>query len=114
MRVEVIQDKIAIVRVHENVEMSEIGKLRTAIEEAFRLSPKGFIIDLSEVEYIDSAGISSLVFAYRKLTAAGGKLAVIAVHNNVKRVLKITRLDALPDLFIYDNIPNAELMLEAA
>ena len=114
MDIEVFENKFTTVRVSGNVEIQDVGRVRAAIEEALDRSPKGFIIDLSNVDYIDSAGISALVFAYRQLTKDGGKLAVIAVGGNVKKVLRITRLDALPGMFVSDNISSAESKLEAA
>ena len=114
MDVEVFENKFTTVRVSGNVEIRDVIKVRTAIEEALSRSPNGLIIDLSDVDYIDSAGVSALVFAYRQLVKGGGKLAVIAVRGNVKKVLSITRLDALPGMFVSDNIPSAESMLEAA
>jgi len=50
-------------------------------------------VDLGEVEFCDSSGLSALLIANRKMKEHGGKVTLVGVRNKVKDLLKITMLD---------------------
>jgi|SRR5579859_1209861 len=51
------------------------------------------VLDLSQVQYIDSGGLGALVAVLTSARAAGGDLRLTGMNERVSRVLKITRLD---------------------
>lgn len=53
------------------------------------------VIDLSALEYIGSAGVRVLLLAAKRLSAAGGKFAIVAPNTPVKEVLEITGLSSI-------------------
>ena len=52
-------------------------------------------LDLTEVPYIDSAGLGSLVSAYTTLTKMGRRVILAGVNPRVLRLLEITRVEGL-------------------
>ena len=64
------------------------ARLRTVCEEY----EGRVILDLSELTFIDSTGLSILVEYHQKTRAAGGRLALVAPRPAVVRVLGITGL----------------------
>lgn len=48
------------------------------------------VIDLSEVPFIDSAGLAALVNGIRRLRETGGQVAVCSVRRQVSRALDLT------------------------
>jgi anti-anti-sigma factor len=48
------------------------------------------VIDLTGVNYIDSASIGCLMDLYRQATAAGGKLKLAGVQKRVETMLTMT------------------------
>ena len=52
-----------------------------------------FVLDLSQVQYIDSGGLGALVAVLTSVRAAGGDLRLTGMNERVYRVLKTTRLD---------------------
>ncbi|HTC95879.1 MAG TPA: STAS domain-containing protein [Terriglobales bacterium] len=52
-----------------------------------------FVLDLSQVQYIDSGGLGALVAVLTSARAAGGDLRLTGMNERVSRVLKTTRLD---------------------
>lgn len=56
--------------------------------------PARLILDLSEVNYIDSSGIGTLVEIFRRLNKEGRKLVLVSPSERVRSVLEITKLDA--------------------
>ena len=65
------------------------------------------IVDLSEVSYIDSSGVASLVEALQAAKKQGGQFALAAVSEPTRRVLELARLDKV--FTLYDSV---ELALE--
>lgn len=53
------------------------------------------ILDMSGVEYLDSAFLSKLLTIDKRMRAAGGKLLIRNLSPLMEQMLKATRLDAL-------------------
>lgn len=53
------------------------------------------IIDLEEVEYCDSSGLSAILLAYRILQAEDGQIRIAAPKKNVKSLIEISQLDRI-------------------
>ena len=53
------------------------------------------IIDFSEVTYLSSAGIRSLIKSAKTIDSRGGKLALASLAPNVEAILSISGVDML-------------------
>ena len=51
------------------------------------------MIDLTEVEYVDSAGLGTLMYAYGMLNEKGGALRLCGVNDRVLSLLQMTKTD---------------------
>ena len=51
------------------------------------------VVDLAEVEFCDSSGLSALLIADRKMKEHGGSVRLVHVHKKVANLLKISMLD---------------------
>ena len=56
-------------------------------------TPRKVIVDLSEVTYIDSSGVASLVEALQAAKKNGSRFALAASSEPTRRVLELARLD---------------------
>lgn len=56
-------------------------------------------IDLSRVEFLDSAGLGALVACHKHVRALGGEIGLIAPRNVILRLLQMTSLDKV--LMVY-------------
>lgn len=66
-----------------------------SIEDAIRAGNHIIEVDVSEVAYISSAGLSVLVTYYGKLKKANGSLRVLNAKDHVQSVLKMTGLASI-------------------
>ena len=66
-----------------------------ALEDAVRAGNHVIEINMAELTYISSAGLSTLVTYYSKLTKLGGAFRVTHANDNVEKVLKLTGLATL-------------------
>lgn len=53
---------------------------------------KQIVLDFSLVEYLSSAALGKLITMHKKVTAAGGKLALCNIQKDILDVFKITQL----------------------
>lgn len=53
------------------------------------------ILDLTEVPYIDSAGLGSLVSAYISCHKAGRQVVLTGINSRILRLFEITRVESL-------------------
>ena len=67
------------------------GKLRSAVQDALSSSKK-ILLNLSDVNYIDSAGLGELVSAFTTVKNAGGELKLLNLTKKVRDLLVITKL----------------------
>ena len=53
------------------------------------------LLDLSEIKFVPSLGLGTLVMLNRKLKDKGQRFALVGVHPDVRAILALTRLDKL-------------------
>ena len=109
-----IQEKERIVRARGEIDLSNVDGFQAELEDAVRESPHGFVIDLSGVTYMDSAGVQAVLWAYRSVLDAGGRLALVITHPNVQEIFVIIGAERLPDFCICDNIESAVKSISTA
>ena len=61
--------------------------------------PERLVIDLSDVSYIDSAGLAALIQAMQKVEAYGGKFLLAGLQETVRSIFEISRLDQVFQVF---------------
>jgi anti-sigma B factor antagonist len=72
-------------------------------------NPERVVIDLSEVTYIDSAGLAALIQAMQRVEAYGGKFLLAGLQETVRSIFEISRLDQVFQIF-----PNTDAALAAS
>lgn len=60
---------------------------------------KSLVVDLTDVEFCDSSGLSALLIAERQMRGHGGKVSLVGVHKKVIALLKISQLDRVFQIF---------------
>ncbi len=66
---------------------------------------KLFIVDLSEVNFIASIGIRTLLLSTKAIHNRGGKIAILNPDSQVKKILLMTGVDNI--IPIVDNLESA-------
>ncbi len=79
--------------------------LRDCIRDLLTKGEKHILLNLGEVNYIDSSGIGELVSAYTSVRNQGGELKLLNLTKKVHDLLQITKLYTVFD--IKDDEPTA-------
>jgi anti-sigma B factor antagonist len=73
-------------------------QLRDAVKELINKGQKRILLNLSDVNYIDSSGLGELVSAFTSVKNAGGELKLLGLTKKVKDLLQITKLYTVFDV----------------
>src|SRR6201987_1771902 len=66
--------------------------LRTMIDNLLSSGATRIVINLEQVNYVDSAGLGALIEMHRKTKAKGGSLKLCNLGPNLRQALEIARL----------------------
>ncbi|MBT1247828.1 MULTISPECIES: STAS domain-containing protein [unclassified Thermosipho (in: thermotogales)] len=88
------EEKALIAKVYGDIDAYHSADIKKEIREKMISSDKEkIIIDLSEVNYIDSAGLGSLVAILKDARMNNKLLYLMSPKQSVMRVFEMTRLD---------------------
>lgn len=94
-----------MVKVDGEVDLSNAAGLRQHLIHQVQEANYNIAVDLSHVEFMDSSGLAVLISGLRRTKEHDGSLVLISPTASVKRVLAITGLDKVFD--IYDSVEKA-------
>lgn len=88
---------------HDQVMVVEIvdeqcGLLAKLIEPQLEAGKRSFVFDLAKANFLNSVNIASLIAVRNRIVAAGGRVAVANLADNIKSVFRILKLERLFDL----------------
>jgi anti-sigma B factor antagonist len=72
--------------------------LREIIGDLLAKGNKKILLDLGEVEYVDSAGIGELVRSFSTIRNQGGQMKLVNPHKKVQHLLEATNLHKVFDI----------------
>jgi anti-sigma B factor antagonist len=79
--------------------------IRDAVRDVLAKGSNKILLNLADINYIDSSGIGELVSALTAVKNAGGSLKLLQLTKKVKDLLQITKLYTVFD--IYDDEAEA-------
>jgi anti-sigma B factor antagonist len=99
-------DGVTILELNGRITLGEGSvQLRDAIRDLIGKGVKKILIDLGNVNYIDSSGLGELVSAYTTAKNQSADLKLLNLTKKVKDVLQVTKLYTVFD--IYDDEASA-------
>jgi len=82
-----------IMLVSGEVDLYNVSKLKKALFSITDGQFTSVIVDMSNVNYMDSSGIGTLVAGQKKMKALNGKFALMNIRDDVLNILKLATLD---------------------
>jgi anti-sigma B factor antagonist len=100
-----------LIEAQGDIDHSTCGSIEASLGEVLKTSSENVLIDLSQVTYIDSGGLSVLLSGVRQMRDRG-TLGVIGPNKNVQRLLEIVGLLVDPSFQVYEDRESAAAALE--
>ncbi|MGW5559011.1 STAS domain-containing protein [Micromonospora sp. NPDC003944] len=98
--------RCTVVEARGELDMATAPQLRDNLQQLIDSGDRQVVVDLAGVGFIDSSALGTLVVMFKSLGDVDGRLSLAAVQPGVRRVLSITSVDRVID--IYDDVPAAE------
>jgi anti-sigma B factor antagonist len=73
--------------------------ITASLQSTVKKKPKTLVVDLSQVNYIDSSGLAVLIEAMQNVEEYGGKFALAGLQETVRTIFEIARLDQVFQIF---------------
>jgi len=86
-----------VISIAGRVTIVNSSQMRDRLVVALRQKPAQVTADLSEVTYIDTSALATLVEAFRNARQQGTRLVVTGLRGQPRDLLSVTRLDQLFD-----------------
>jgi anti-sigma B factor antagonist len=99
---EIVEEKLQnvwILKPVGRIDASCSGQIKDKVLSLIDTGQKKLLIDLGEVDFIDSSGLGTLVSSLNSIKKAGGKLKICDIQENPKQVFEMTRLDRVFEVF---------------
>jgi anti-sigma B factor antagonist len=93
-----VDDRTRILTATGEVHVSTAPELAEQLNAALTAGRSRIVLDFTGVEFIDSTGLSVLLNALRRVTRAGGGMAIVCSNPTVLRLFEVTKLDGTFDI----------------
>jgi anti-sigma B factor antagonist len=104
--VEKVIDTVMMVDLRGRITLGpETEAVRSRLKQLIDAGHRHLILNLGEVTYIDSAGLSTLISGYTSARNAGGNLKLLHLPRGIHQLLQITRLSTVFE--IYEDLATA-------
>jgi anti-sigma B factor antagonist len=93
-------DGVAVLDLSGRITLGEGSvQIRDAIRDLLGKGRKNILLDLGEVNYIDSSGLGELVSAYTSARNQGAALKLLKLTKKVHDLLQLTKLYTVFDIY---------------
>jgi anti-sigma B factor antagonist len=92
-------DQTVVVTLPGEVDITNADAIREELLSVINQGAEIMIADMSKTRFCDSAGVSTLVRAFRRATSSGTKMRLAVGGLAVERVLTLTGVDRLIEVY---------------
>jgi anti-anti-sigma factor len=89
-------------------EMDALGcsEIRPILEQITEQQHLHTIMDINEINFIDSSGIGAIVFLFKRLKQQGRSMEIVGVQGQPRELMKLLNIDSAISVSIAANINN--------
>jgi len=100
MEIQTLQSgNVTIVAVTGVVDTSTVADLNAVFEDLVDRGVQNFVIDLSNVTFMDSSGLAALAGLYKRIRIGHGDVRLCSLPPEMRRIIELTRFDRVFGIF---------------
>lgn len=89
----------AVIEVDGEIDAHTAPALKEAVARSIDQGERRIVVDLQRVSFMDSSGLGVLVSALKRIEGRGGELRIATASRPIRRVMEITGLDKVLQLY---------------
>jgi anti-sigma B factor antagonist len=78
---------------------TQASQFRQEISELVQAQTEVIIIDFKDVTFMDSSGLGALVLSLKAVRAAGAKMFICSINEQIKMLFELTSVDQVFEIF---------------
>ena len=90
---------ITLINLDGEIDVSHAPRLRETLTQLIESDCQKLLINLTDVVYLDSAGLSVLIATHRRAQGAGVVVGLIGPQQPIRQVFNITGVDKVIPIF---------------
>jgi len=94
-----------VITVTGDVDVMNAGQLRELLLEQYAAGERHFVLDLSDVTFLDSTGLGVLVATHRRTRNGAGSLRLVVTRKQLLHLLRMTGLHSV--FHVYPTLDDA-------
>jgi anti-anti-sigma factor len=87
------EDRAAVIAVSGELDLASAPELEEELQRVAANGAELVILDLRELQFIDSTGLGLLIKAHRQAESMGRKFAIVRGQSQVQRLLGLTGIE---------------------
>lgn len=91
--------EVLVIKLRGEIDLRYSPKLRQLLQTKANVKAPVLVLDFSEVKYIDSSGLATLVEYYKNSRAYDGRLGVAGLSNRLRSIFDLVRLGEVFGIF---------------
>lgn len=96
---------VQILQVDDLLNPLDNQEIIRAVEDKIQANFIEFVVDLDQMDFMNSTGLTFLISILTRSRNAGGDVAIANLSENIKKILLITRLNSA--FSVYENLEDA-------
>lgn len=96
-------DEVQILALQGRFDAHEVPRVAAWLKQVCQAAPACVVVNLAEVDFIDSTALGALVQGMKTCRLHGGDVRVCALQQPVRIIFELTRLDRAFALFVSED-----------
>jgi anti-sigma B factor antagonist len=90
---------VIVLKPTDRLDITTAWQFRLKLQESISKLSRHVVVNLGEVDFIDSSGLTSLVAGMRDADKAKGSFRICNIHPDAKLVFEVTMMDTVFEIF---------------
>jgi len=105
---------VDVVKIPQRLVMANAPSVRKDLLELIAQGHRHLVLDLGEVSFVDSSGLSVLVSALKAANKNAGSVVLLNLTNDVRALIELTRMHEVFQIFADEQAAIDQLNQEVA
>lgn len=93
------QGRAVVLELGGEIDMKSFTKLKDKFKELYRDKPQVLVVNMTQVDFMDSSGLATLVGALKWCRQNGSELKLVGLNQHVRSVFEICRLESIFQIY---------------